>query len=129
MANRNEERQAGVIIYVASLNLSAYRFAKGLAPLNFEDTSTSEFLISRYFPFIMNEDLDYRIAHQYFLQNMFENGWVCGQENFSARTHPDLVSWDQLPKESKELYGYSAALVCSAKDFYQTLKTIWKRSS
>ena len=120
--DKEQARMVDVIMYVVSLSQSAFRFAKGQPPFDFEDTATAEYLMARNLPFIENEDVDYKVAHQAFIQNMVENGWKKGPENFSTRTHPDIVSWDQLSKESKEMYGYSAAMVCSAKGFYKSLK-------
>jgi len=121
--DKETERIIDVVMYVASLSQSAYRFAKKQAPFDFEDTATAEFLMARYLPFIEDGDVDYKVAHQSFLQNMFECGWEYGTiEDFSNRVHPDLITYDQLPYENKEMYGYTAALISSAKSFYLSLK-------
>jgi hypothetical protein len=121
-SSREMERMMNVVMYVASLSQSAYRFARNQAPFDFEDTATAEFLMARYLPFIEDENVDYKVAHQAFIQNIVECGWVHGSENFKARTHPDIVSWEDLPQETKEMYAYTAAMVCSARGFYQSLK-------
>ena len=122
--NREQERLIDVVVYIASLSHSAYRLAKGLPPFNFEDVSTAEFLVSRCLPFLENEDISYKDAHQSFLQIMFENGWHYDPiEDFSNRLHPDLIPWSQLSMVSKEQYAHTAALVSSARNFYLSLKT------
>lgn len=120
--NREQVRLIDTVVFIVSLAQSAFRFAKNQSPFDFEDVSTAEFLVSRCLPFIENEECDYQEAHKSFIQSMVENGWQYGVENFSARTHPDLTSWDNLSKEAKSMYGYTAGLVCSAKGFYQSLK-------
>lgn len=121
-SDKETERMVDTVMFVSSLSLSAYRFANGQTPFDFDDISTAEFLMARYLPFIEDENVGYEIAHKAFIQNMVENGWTYGPEDFKARTHPDLVSWEQLPKETRDMYGYTAAMVCSAKGFYQSLK-------
>lgn len=122
--NREQERLVDVVVYIACLSHSAYRHAKGLPPFNIEDVSTAEFLVSRCLPFLENEDVSYKVAHQSFLQIMFENGWHYDpKEDFINRLHPDLIPWSQLSRVSKEQYAYTAALVFSARNFYLALKT------
>jgi len=116
------ERIFDVVIYIASLTHSAFRFAQGKDPFDFEDTSIAEFLMSRNMPFIKDGEIDYKVAHKAFLQQMFSYGWKQGDEDFPNRTHPDLIPWESLPRASKEMYGYIAATVCAAKDFYNSLK-------
>lgn len=119
---REGERLFDTVMYVASLTQSAFRFAQGKDPFNFEDTAIAEFLMARNMPFFQNGDVDYKEAHTAFLQQMFSYGWKQGEEDFQNRIHPDLISWEDLPKESREMYGYVAATVCAAKDFYNSLK-------
>ena len=120
--DKDTERMMDCIMYIASLSLSAFRFAKGQNPFDFESLAVAEFISARALPFIQDENIDYRKAHLDFIQTMVENGWVHGPEDFVNRTHPDLVSWDSLEKSSKEMYGYFAGIVCSAKGFYNSLK-------
>ena len=35
---------------------------------------------------------------------------------------PVVTDWDSLERSSKEMYGYFAGIVCSAKGFYSSLK-------
>jgi hypothetical protein len=108
------------LMYVASLSYSAYRFAKG-QPFDIQDRATSEFFINHYTPLIKH-GTNLRAAHKDFLFKMFSLGWKYGDEDFNARTHPDLVAWIQLSFEAKQKYAYDAALIKSAKDFYIALK-------
>ena len=117
-----DERLVDVIMYLACLSMSAIRLAKNLNPFDFESLATAEFVTARTLPFIENENIDYREAHLSFVQVMFENNWNQGQEDFANRVHPDLVRWEDLPNESKDHYGFTAGLVCSAKEFYASLK-------
>jgi len=119
---KEEVRRVDVIMYLMTLSISAFRFAQDELPFDFEETATAEFMGARTLPFIHQEDIEYKRAHESFLQTMFENGWQHGDENFSKRTHPDLVAWEELPKKTQELYAYAAALVSSAKEFYESLK-------
>lgn len=102
--------------------MSAYRFARDEPPFDFEETATAEYMTAKAMPFIHQEDVEYDKAHEDFLQTMFENGWKEGPENFAERTHPDLVAWAELPRKTKDVYAYTAAMVCSAKGFYESLK-------
>ncbi len=122
MDNNEKERIIDTIMYLACLSISAFRFAKNLNPFDFESLATAEFISARCLPFIEDENVDYRKAHKYFIQTMIENGWSCGVEDFKARTHPDIVNWEELSQESKSMYGFFAGLVCSARGFYQSLK-------
>jgi len=122
MSAKEGERLFNMVMYVASLTQSAFRFAQGKDPFDFEDTAIAEFLMAKNMPFIKDGDMDYKEAHQDFLQQMFFYGWKLGKEDFPSRTHPDLVSWEDLPRASKDMYGYIAATVCAAKDFYSSLK-------
>jgi len=119
---REQERLIDTIVYLVSLSQSAFRFAKGQEPFDFESLPTAEFIMARCLPFIENEECDYRKAHLDFIQYLVEKGWSHGPENFKARTHQDITSWDSLGKSSKEMYGYIAGIVCSAKGFYLSLK-------
>ena len=114
-----KDRLTDTIMYIASLSLSAYKLAKG-QPFDFQEKNTSEFLTSRYMPLINCKSL--KISHKEFLSNMFAYNWKYGSEDFKNRTHPDLVSWELLPKDAKSRYAYDAALVKSAQDFYTALK-------
>ncbi len=117
-----DKRMIDVVIYIASLSQSAYRFARGQAPFDFKDTAVAEYLMAYYLPFIEKENESCQKAHEAFIQNMVENGWTLGPEDFKNKTHPNLVSWNDLSKESRNMYGYTAAVVCSAKGFYLILK-------
>lgn len=120
--DKDTERMMDCIMYVAALSLSAFRFARGENPFDFESLAVAEFISARCLPFIEDENVEYRKAHKDFIQTMVENGWSHGPENFEARTHPDLTDWDSLDKTSKEMYGYFAGIVCSARGFYNSLK-------
>jgi len=120
--DKDTERLMDVTMYIACLCLSAFRFARGENPFDFESLPVAEFIISKTLPFIQDENIDYRKAHLDFIQTMVENGWSHGPENFEARTHPDITDWDSLDKTSKEMYGYFAGIVCSAREFYQSIK-------
>lgn len=122
MTNNNEQR-LNTIIYIISLAQSVHRFTKGQSPFDFENTATAEYLMAKCMPFIKNENEDYEIAHRSFLMDMFGNGWTCGSEDFANRVHPDLVEYNELPQESKEMIAFTAALVCSAQEFYKNIKT------
>ena len=119
----DNERRLNTIIYIISLCLSSSRFSRGLPPFDFESVSTAEFMMARSLPFIKNGGENYETAHKSFLMDMFGNGWTYGSEDFAARTHPDLVEYNELPQESKEMIAFTAALVCSAQEFYKNLKT------
>ena len=119
----DNERRLNCIMYIISLCLSSSRFSRGLPPFDFESVSTAEFLMARSLPFIKNGGEDYEAAHKSFVLDMFKNGWQFGSEDFTARTHPDLVDFKELPQESKEMIAFTAALVCSAQEFYKSLKT------
>ena len=110
-------------MFLASLSMSAVRFARGENPFDFESLSVAEFISAKAFPFIEDENVDYRKAHLDFIQSLVEKGWVHGPEDFKARTHQDLVSWDSLERSSKEMYGFFAGIVSSAKGFYQSIKS------
>jgi hypothetical protein len=114
-----KDRLTDTVMYIASLSLSSYKLAKGQT-FDFQEKNTSEFLTSRYIPLINCKSL--KTAHREFLNNMFAFNWKYGSEDFKNRTHPDLVSWELLPKEIKSKYAYDAALVKSAQDFYIALK-------
>jgi hypothetical protein len=114
----SNERKLDTIIYIMSLSISAHRFAKNMKPFDFEELTVGELLHARCMPFVKNVDVDFEEAHKSFLMDMFQNGWKCGPENFVARTHPDLKEWSELSQESKEMVAFTAALVCSAQDFY-----------
>ena len=118
-----DERLVDVIMYLACLSMSAIRLAKNLNPFDFESLATAEFITARCLPFIQDENVDYRKAHLSFVQVMFENNWKQGSEDFVNRRHPDLISWEKLSRQSQEMYGYFAGIVCSAKGFYQSIKT------
>ena len=120
--DKEQERLVDVVMYLVSLAQSAFRYARGQRPFDFESLPTVEFIMARTLPFIENENIDYREVHLSFVQVMFENGWKQGQEDFANRVHPDLVSWEDLTKDSQYLYGYTAGLVCSAKEFYASIK-------
>jgi len=122
MTAKEGERLFDTVMYVASLTQSAFRFAQGKDPFDFEDTAIAEFLMAKNMPFIKDGDMDYKEAHKAFLQQIFEFGWKQGDEDFPSRTHPDLIDWESLPRSSQEMYGYIAATVCAAKDFYNSLK-------
>lgn len=117
-----DERLVDVIMFVVSLALSAFRFAKGQDPFDFESLPVAEFITSKALPFIENENVDYRKAHKDFIQVMVENGWKQGPEDFLNRTHQDITNWESLSQESREMYGYFAGIVCSARGFYSSLK-------
>ena len=122
MDKEDHELIIDTVMYIVSLVLSAFRFARGLNPFDFESLAVAEFITSKTLPFIEDENVDYRKAHKDFIQTMVENGWTHGSEDFSERTHPDITDWDSLGRSSKEMYGYFAGIVCSAKGFYQSLK-------
>jgi hypothetical protein len=116
-------RLVDTIMYIASLSLSAFRFAKGQDPFDFESLATAEFIMARSLPFIEDENVDYRKAHLDFIQVMVESGWKQGPEDFVNRRHPDLISWEDLSREAKAQYGFAAGIVSSAKSFYLSLKS------
>jgi len=120
--DKDNERLMDCIMYVASLSLSAFRFAKGQDPFDFESLPVAEFIAARVLPFIENEECDYRKAHLDFIQYLVEKGWSHGPEDFVNRTHPDITKWDSLERSSKEMYGYFAGVTCSAREFYNSLK-------
>ena len=120
--SQDDQRIVNVVMYIASLSMSAFRFAKGQDPFDFESLPTAEFIMARCLPFIQDENVDYRKAHLSFVQVMFENNWKQGSEDFVNRRHPDLISWEELSRQSQEMYGYFAGIVCSAKGFYQSIK-------
>ena len=120
--SQDDQRIVNVVMYIASLSMSAFRFAKGQDPFDFERLPTAEFIMARCLPFIQDENVDYREAHLSFVQVMFENNWKQGSEDFVNRRHPDLTSWEKLSRQSQDMYGYFAGIVCSAKGFYQSLK-------
>jgi len=122
MDKEDHELIIDTVMYIVSLVLSAFRFARGLNPFDFESLAVAEFITSKTLPFIQDENVDYRKAHKDFIQVMVENGWTHGSEDFANRTHPDITDWDSLDKISKEMYGYFAGIVCSARGFYQSLK-------
>lgn len=109
-------------MYISSLTMSAFRFARGENPFDFESLPTAEFIMARALPFIENEECDYRKAHKDFIQSLVEKGWVHGPEDFVNRTHPDIRSWENLSRQSQEMYGFFAGIVSSAKGFYQSIK-------
>ena len=117
-----EEQLVDVIMFVVSLALSAFRFARGLNPFDFESLAVAEYISAKALPFLQDENVDYRKAHLDFIQTMVENGWSHGSEDFVNRTHPDITDWDSLDKTSKEMYPYFAGIVCSARGFYSSLK-------
>ena len=121
--NGEQERLIDTVVYIISLSVSAFRFAKGQDPFDFESLPTAEFIVARCLPFIQDENVDYREAHLSFVQVMFENNWKQGSEDFVNRRHPDLTSWEKLSRQSQDMYGYFAGIVCSAKGFYQSIKT------
>lgn len=121
--DNEKERTLDVVMYLVSLVQSAFRLAKNQNPFDFESLPTAEFIMSKSLPFFEDENVDYKKAHDFFLQTMFENGWVYGDiEDFANRIHHDLVAWEKLTEESKNMYGFTAGLVCSAKGFYRSLK-------
>lgn len=120
--NRGQERLVDVVLYILSLVQSTFRFSKGLPPFDFENLSVAEFLTCKSLPFVENEDIPYPEAHKIFIQSMFEYGWTYGLEDFIKKTHTDLVEYSELPIESKEMYGFMVGIICSAKEFYQSLK-------
>ena len=120
--DKEKERIVDVVMYLACLSMSAFRFARGENPFDFESLAVAEFISARTLPFIENENVDYRKAHKDFIQTMVENGWSHGVEDFVNRTHPDITDWDNLTMEAKQIYGYFAGIVCSARGFYQSLK-------
>jgi hypothetical protein len=117
----NNERRLNAIVYIITLCQTSSRFSQGLPAFDFESVQTAEFILSRCMPFIKNGDEDFEVAHKSFLLDMFQNGWSYGAENFSLRTHPDLVRWAQLSIKSREMVAFTAALVASVQDFYIAL--------
>jgi len=116
---KEKDRLIDTVMYIASLNLSAYKLAKS-QPFDFQEKTTGEYLASRYIPLIDCTSLE--LSHKEFLNSMFAYEWKYGIEDFKNRTHPDLVSWEHLSKKAKSRYAYDAGLVKSAQDFYTTLK-------
>lgn len=109
-------------MFLASLSMSAVRFARGENPFDFESLPVAEFIMSKALPFIEDEECDYRKAHLDFIQYMVEKGWSHGPENFSERKHPDIKDWDSIERSSKEMYGFFAGIVSSGREFYQSIK-------
>ena len=124
MFDEDEEakRMIDVITYIVSLTESARRFSKGMPPFDFGDLSTVEFMVNSNMPFIEDKDITYRKAHELFLMYMIDDGWKLGPEDFESRTHPDLVPYDKLPEEAKERIAFRAAVICSAREFYESFK-------
>lgn len=121
--DKDTERLMDTVMYIACLSMSAFRFARGEDPFDFESLAVAEFISARTLPFIEDENVDYRKAHKDFIQTMVENGWSHGSEDFVNRTHPDITDWDSLTMEAKQMYGYFAGIVCSARGFYISLKS------
>ena len=119
---REKEREVDVIMFIMTLSMSAYRFAKNERPFDFENSAVAELMTAKALPFIKQENVDYEKAHQEFLQTMFENGWKEGHEDFVNRTHPDLCNWNDLSQNIRDAYAYTAALISSAKEFYKELR-------
>ena len=124
MFDEDEEakRMIDVITYIVSLTESARRFSKGLSPFDFNDLSTVEYMVNSNMPFIENKDVTYKKAHELFLMYMLDDGWKYGPENFENKTHPDLVPYVNLPEEARERIAFRAAVVCSAREFYESFK-------
>jgi hypothetical protein len=122
MEQKDQIRVVDTTLYVVSLAYAAIRFSCGMKPFDFNDTAVAEYLVARSLPFIENPDISYKVAHENFLQTMLESGWEYGIEDFDNRSHPDLIPWSQLSKESKDLYGFTAGIISSAKDFLMELK-------
>ena len=119
---KEQENKVNVITYILSLTESAHRFSRGLPPFDLTNVTTAEFMVNKNLAFIEDGEIPYRKAHEIFLEKMLQDGWRPGPEDFNARTHPDMIPYDQLPKETKERYAFSAAIVCSAKEFYDSIR-------
>jgi hypothetical protein len=117
-----KERLVDVVMYIMSLTLSAFRFARGLSPFDFDNVATAQFMTAKALPFLENGEVDYKIAHDKFLASMREDGWVLGPEDYEKRTHPDITPWKNLCEDSQKSYGYIAAIVNSAQGFYESLR-------
>jgi hypothetical protein len=122
MNNKDDVRRIDTIMYILSLSLSAFRFARKQAPFDFENSTVAQYMTSVSMPFISDESCPYEDAHLQFVQSMLEDGWQCGPEDFINKIHPALTDWENLSTEMRDLYGYVAAVVCSAKGFYESLK-------
>lgn len=116
------KRMIDVITYIVSLAESARRFSKGLPPFDFNDIGTVEYMVNSNMPFISDKDITYKKAHELFLMYMLDDGWRQGPENFESKTHPDLVPYDKLPEEARERIAFRAAIISSAREFYESFK-------
>lgn len=117
----NNERKLDTIIYIISLALTGYRYARDLPPFDFSSLPTAEYLVARCMPFILNRNEDFEVAHKSFILDLLQNGWKVGSENIDARTSPDLLVWSELHPKSREMVAYIAALTSSAQSFYDDL--------
>jgi len=124
MFDEDEEakRMIDVITYIVSLTESARRFSKGMPPFDFNDLSTVEYMVNSNMPFIEDKDVTYKKAHELFLMHMLDDGWRHGPENFESKTHPDLVPFDKLPEEARERIAFRAAIISSAREFYESFR-------
>ncbi|MFW6135462.1 MAG: NAD-binding protein [Chloroflexota bacterium] len=44
-----------------------------------------------------------RMEHERWMAQRLRDGWTCGPRNEEARTNPNLLPWDDLPEDVKEL--------------------------
>ena len=121
-SDKDFKRIVDISLYITCLAYSSFQLSRNKEPFNFNDFNTCEYLMNRNLPFIENPQIPYKEAHDQFLKGMFQAGWSFGTENFAEKTHPDLVPWEHLEVESKKMIAFSAAVIESARNFYETLK-------
>jgi RyR domain len=55
--------------------------------------------------------LSARENHQLWLEDKRRQGWILGEKDPDARTHPDLLDWEDLPEEARDKAELFVAVV------------------
>lgn len=119
---KEQQRLTDTVTYIISLVESARRFATGLDPFDFSNINVIEAMYNRNISFLEDENVSYKQAHENYVQYMLMSGWTIGPEDYDARTMPDLVRYEELSQFQKEAIAFRAAMICSTRGFYQSLK-------
>ena len=86
--NKEPERILDTVMYLLCITESTFRFCKGYPPFDFMNSNTAEFLMNKNFAFLQDVDTPYEKAHEVFLMEMLQSGWVYGEEDFNEKRHP-----------------------------------------
>lgn len=124
-----------LIIHSLTIAQMSYRIGRGgVTFADMQDHSLMEVFMNKSAYYIKaffmgtEKETNRQEAHKYFLSCMEQAGWTYGPEDLKAKSHPHMVSWENLSEEARDEYIFFGAMVGDAFHFFEKLETNYEES-